>query len=65
MNRLRDKFIDSSVAGHTDILLMPNLCTGNALDKSLRYFAGLKAGGHDNRRKRSDRHDLPVRFGAE
>mgnify|MGYP002799193878 FL=1 len=38
------KSIDSPVAGHADILLMPNLCTGNALDKSLRYFAGLKTG---------------------
>ncbi len=40
----RVKSIDNPVAGHADILLMPNLCTGNALDKSLRYFAGLKAG---------------------
>lgn len=38
------KSIESPVAGHADILLMPNLCTGNALDKSLRYFAGLKTG---------------------
>ncbi|WP_286153303.1 bifunctional enoyl-CoA hydratase/phosphate acetyltransferase [Sporofaciens musculi] len=38
------KSINSPVAGHADILLMPNLCTGNALDKSLRYFAGLKTG---------------------
>lgn len=40
----RAKSIDSPVAGRADILLMPNLCTGNALDKSLRYFAGLKTG---------------------
>lgn len=38
------KSIKSPVAGHADILLMPNLCTGNALDKSLRYFAELKTG---------------------
>lgn len=38
------KSIESPVAGHADILLMPNLCSGNALDKSLRYFAGLKTG---------------------
>ena len=38
------KSIESPVAGHADILLMPNLCTGNALDKSLRYFAELKTG---------------------
>ncbi len=40
----RAKSIESPVAGQADILLMPNLCTGNALDKSLRYFAGLKTG---------------------
>lgn len=40
----RAKSIDSPVAGRADILLMPNLCTGNALDKSLRYFARLKTG---------------------
>lgn len=40
----RAKSIESPVAGQADILLMPNLCTGNALDKSLRYFAELKTG---------------------
>lgn len=38
------KEIHGPVAGNADILLMPNLCTGNALDKSLRYFAGLNTG---------------------
>lgn len=38
------KGILSPVAGNADILLMPNLCTGNAIDKSLRYFAGLRTG---------------------
>ena len=38
------KGIDSPVAGQADILLMPNLCTGNAIDKALRYFADLKTG---------------------
>lgn len=38
------KRITSPVAGRADILLMPNLCTGNALDKSLRYFAELNTG---------------------
>ncbi len=33
-----------AVAGKADILLMPDLCTGNALDKSLRYFAELNTG---------------------
>lgn len=44
MEAAEAKSIKSPVAGHADILLMPNLCTGNALDKSLRYFAGLKTG---------------------
>ena len=38
------KGITGPVAGKADILLMPNLSTGNALDKALRYFAGLKTG---------------------
>lgn len=38
------KSIVSPVAGHADILLMPNLSTGNALDKAIRYFAELKTG---------------------
>ena len=38
------KRITSPVAGKADILLMPDLCTGNALDKSLRYFAELNTG---------------------
>lgn len=38
------KSIVSPVAGHADILLMPNLSAGNALDKALRYFAELKTG---------------------
>lgn len=38
------KGISGPVAGNADVLLMPNLCTGNALDKALRYFANLKTG---------------------
>lgn len=38
------KRITSPVAGKADILLMTDLCTGNALDKSLRYFAELNTG---------------------
>ncbi|MGF6990191.1 phosphate butyryltransferase [Lachnospiraceae bacterium PM6-15] len=38
------KGIDSPVAGDADILLMPNLSTGNVLDKALRYFAEIKTG---------------------
>lgn len=40
----KEKSIDSPVAGKADILLMPNLATGNVLDKSLRYFGNLKTG---------------------
>lgn len=41
----RVKKIDSSVAGDADILLMPNLDSGNALYKSLTYFAGAHIAG--------------------
>jgi phosphate butyryltransferase len=39
------KGIQSSVAGHSDILVMPDLNAGNILDKSLRYFADYKTAG--------------------
>ncbi|MEL7968172.1 bifunctional enoyl-CoA hydratase/phosphate acetyltransferase [Vreelandella neptunia] len=39
----RDKGIDSPVAGKADILLMPDLVSGNVLAKNLEYHAG--AGG--------------------
>lgn len=38
------KGIDSLVAGHADLLIMPNLAAGNVLDKALRYFANAKTG---------------------
>ncbi|MCD8098585.1 MAG: bifunctional enoyl-CoA hydratase/phosphate acetyltransferase [Lachnospiraceae bacterium] len=38
------KHISGSVAGNADILLIPDLCAGNVLDKALRYFAQLKTG---------------------
>lgn len=38
------KGITSDVAGYADILLMPNLCTGNAIYKALHYFGNLKTG---------------------
>lgn len=38
------KGIESPVAGDADILVMPNLSTGNVLDKALRYFAEIKTG---------------------
>lgn len=36
------KRVESSVAGDADILLMPNLDSGNALYKSLTHFAGAR-----------------------
>ncbi|MFX3625148.1 MAG: phosphate butyryltransferase [Ectobacillus sp.] len=38
------KGIESTVAGEADILLVPNIETGNVLYKSLVYFAGAKVG---------------------
>ena len=40
----KTKNIKGEVAGQADILLVPNLATGNVLDKSLRYFGQLKTG---------------------
>jgi len=39
------KGIKSPVAGHADILLMPNIESGNVLYKSLTYAAYAKTGG--------------------
>lgn len=39
------KGIDSAVAGHADILVVPNLESGNALYKSLVYMAGASCAG--------------------
>lgn len=41
----RTKGIESSVAGRADILVAPDLESGNILAKQLQYFAGAKAGG--------------------
>lgn len=38
------KNIGGEVAGHADILMVPDLAAGNILDKSLRYFAHLSTG---------------------
>lgn len=40
------KGIGGEVAGRADILIMPDLCTGNALTKSLHYFANLNQSGN-------------------
>ncbi|MEI5908157.1 phosphate butyryltransferase [Bacillus spongiae] len=44
MQAARHKGIQSEVAGQADILLVPNIETGNALYKSLVYFANAKVG---------------------
>ena len=41
----RVKGIDSKVSGKVDLFLMPNIETGNALGKSLLYYAGGKMAG--------------------
>ncbi|XKE44195.1 bifunctional enoyl-CoA hydratase/phosphate acetyltransferase [Halomonas organivorans] len=41
----REKGIDSPVAGKADILLMPDLVSGNVLAKNLEYHAGATAAG--------------------
>lgn len=42
----RHKKIKSEVAGHADILLVPDLCTGNVLTKALVHFAkGIPSAG--------------------
>ena len=39
------KEINSQIAGDADILLMPNIDTGNVLYKSLTFFARAKSAG--------------------
>ncbi|SHF67333.1 phosphate acetyltransferase [Modicisalibacter ilicicola DSM 19980] len=41
----REKGIESPVAGQADILLMPDLVSGNVLAKNLEYHAGATAAG--------------------
>lgn len=41
----KHKGVDSPVAGDADILLVPNIESGNLLGKSLTYFAGAKSAG--------------------
>jgi phosphotransacetylase len=41
----RHKGIVSPIAGETDVLLVPNIESGNLLGKSLTYFAGAKSAG--------------------
>lgn len=41
----REKGIGSAVAGHPDILLVPDLVSGNILAKNLEYLAGAVAAG--------------------
>ena len=41
----KHKGISSPVCGNADILIVPDLCSGNILTKSLTYFAHLKSAG--------------------
>ena len=41
----RHKGINSPVAGHPDIILMPDLCAGNIFTKTIYYFAHLISAG--------------------
>jgi len=41
----RTKGIDSEVAGHADVLIVPDLESGNMLAKQLSYLAGAEAAG--------------------
>ena len=41
----RTKSIRSAVAGHADILMVPNIESGNMLAKQLQYFAGADSAG--------------------
>ncbi len=45
LNAAREKGIESPVAGQADILLVPDIETGNLVGKSLVYFAGATLGG--------------------
>ena len=45
MRAARAKSIRSPVAGHADILMVPNLEAGNMLAKQLQYFAGADSAG--------------------
>jgi len=60
----RHKGIDSPVAGTADILLMPDLSTGNVFTKALTYFAQLPSAGTLNGTSRpvimTSRTDTPA-----
>ena len=41
----RHKGIVSKVAGHADILVVPDLCSGNIFTKGLTFFAHMESAG--------------------
>ncbi len=45
MEAAKVKRIGGEVAGRADVLVMPDLCTGNIFTKSLHYFAHLRQSG--------------------
>ena len=58
----RIKQIDSPVAGHANVLMVPDLEAGNMLAKSLSFLAGADAAGDRARRARADHPDESRRF---
>ena len=57
----RTKGITSLVAGHADILIVPNLEAGNMLAKELVFVAHAEAAGLAVGRDRADHPDQPCR----
>ncbi len=41
----RHKGVDHPAAGHADVLIVPDLCSGNIFTKSLTFFARLRSAG--------------------
>ena len=58
----RTKGIVSEVAGAADILVVPDLESGNMLAKQLMYLGGAASAGIVRRRARADRADQPRRL---
>jgi hypothetical protein len=59
----REKGLTSAVAGRADIVVVPDLVSGNILAKQLTFLAGADAADVVGRRARSHRSDQSGRFG--
>ena len=60
----KTKGIESEVAGDADILVVPDLESGNMLAKQLEYLGGAQAAGLVMGAQRAHRADQPGRLGA-